>query len=236
MANLTGNQIRHTYERVVQIDPASRGSRGMLQDGFGRPLSASIKALTVSESLNVTGNTAITGSTTIQGSLTVDSSGTVLGDLTVGGTVTAQEFISEYVSSSVIYESGSTDFGDSLNDLHQRTGSWAHTGSFNTTGDLSINSTGNITQVGDYTQTGSTIRSGNTVLTGSLSHSGSSVTEGTHEVKEGVYGAFFANPQTINKNVTIPASYNSRMFGPITVAAGKTLTVEANAKLEIIDI
>jgi hypothetical protein len=230
MANLTGTRIQTTYNHVVQIDPQSTGSRGNLQDGLGNPIDANVKSLAISQSL------IVTGSTTLGSDLTVEGDGSIIGDLVVGGTVTAQEFISEYVSSSVIYESGSTDFGDSLNDLHQRTGSWSHTGSFNTTGTLSINSTGNITQVGDYTQTGSTIRSGSTTLTGSLSHSGSAVTEGTYEVKEGVYGAFFANPQTINENVTIPASYNSRLFGPITVAAGKTLTVGANAKLEITDI
>ena len=192
MANLTGNQIRHTYERVVQIDPASRGSRGMLQDGFGRPLSASIKALTVSESLNVGGNTAITGSTNIQGSLTVNSNGTVLGNLTVGGRVTAEEFITTTVSSSVIYQSGSTKFGDTIEDTHQ--------------------------------------------VTGSLLVTGSVTTVGTNESTDGEYGAFFANPQILTRNIVIPATYNSRLFGPITVAQGKTLTVGANAKLEITDI
>ena len=198
MANFTGNQIRHTYQRVVQIDPQSTGSRGTLQDGFGNPIDASIKSLTVSESL------AVTSSVSIGSDLGVSGDGTILGDLIVGGTVTAQEFFSEYVSSSVIYESGSTKFGDSLDDTHIRTGS------------VSIN--GNITS------------------TGSLNISGSSSIEGTLEIKEGSYGAFFANPQTLERSVSIPTNYNSRMFGPITVAAGKILTVGANAKLEIIDI
>ena len=236
MANFTGNQIRRTYERVVQVDPASTGNRSMLQDGFGRPISASIMSLTVSESLNVTGNTAITGSTYIQGNINVTGDGTLLGDLIVGGTVTAQEFFTEYVNSSVVYESGSTKFGDSLDDIHQRTGSWTHTGSFITSGSISIDSIGDITQVGNYTQTGNLTRNGNTTTTGSIAHSGSAVTEGTYEIKEGAFGAFFANPQVLNKSVTIPANYNSRLFGPITVGAGKILTVGANAKLEIIDI
>lgn len=236
MANFTGNQIRTTYNRVVQIDPQSTGSRGTLQDGFGNPINANIKSLIVSESLDVTGPVTITGSLGLGSDLVVSGDGTLLGDLVVGGTVTAQEFISEYVSSSVIYESGSTDFGDSLNDLHQRTGSWTHTGSFTTSGTISINSTGDITQVGNYTQTGNLTRNGNTVTNGSIAHSGSAVTEGTYEIKEGAFGAFFANPQVLNKSVTIPANYNSRLFGPITVGAGKILTVGANAKLEITDI
>jgi len=45
------------------------------------------------------------------------------GDLTVTGILTAQEFYTEFVSSSIIYESGSTKFGDSADDTHQFTGS-----------------------------------------------------------------------------------------------------------------
>ena len=44
------------------------------------------------------------------------------GDLTVAGRVTAQEFHTEFVSSSVIFESGSTQFGDSADDTHTFTG------------------------------------------------------------------------------------------------------------------
>jgi len=45
------------------------------------------------------------------------------GDLTVTGILTAQEFHTEFVSSSIIYESGSTKFGDTLDDIHEFTGS-----------------------------------------------------------------------------------------------------------------
>ena len=48
---------------------------------------------------------------------------TLTGDLTVTGTLTAQEFHTEYVSGSIIYESGSTKFGDSTDDSHDFTGS-----------------------------------------------------------------------------------------------------------------
>ena len=51
------------------------------------------------------------------------SSANVSGDLVVGGTITAQQFNTEFVSSSIIYESGSTKFGDTSDDTHQFTGS-----------------------------------------------------------------------------------------------------------------
>jgi hypothetical protein len=44
-------------------------------------------------------------------------------NLIVGGRLTAQEFYTELVSSSVIYESGSTKFGDTADDRHSFTGS-----------------------------------------------------------------------------------------------------------------
>ena len=48
---------------------------------------------------------------------------TVNGDATITGTLTAQRFNTELVSSSIIYESGSTKFGDTSDDIHSFTGS-----------------------------------------------------------------------------------------------------------------
>ena len=53
----------------------------------------------------------------------------VEGDLTVTGTVTAQEFHTEFVSASIIYESGSTKFGDTSDDIHSFSGSFRISGS-----------------------------------------------------------------------------------------------------------
>lgn len=44
-------------------------------------------------------------------------------DITVEGKITAQEYHTEYVSASIVYQSGSTKFGDSIDDIHQITGS-----------------------------------------------------------------------------------------------------------------
>jgi hypothetical protein len=52
------------------------------------------------------------------------------GDFTVTGKITAQEFHTEFVSASIIYESGSTQFGNSVDDTHEFTG----TGSFDKIG------------------------------------------------------------------------------------------------------
>jgi len=63
----------------------------------------------------------------------------VEGNITTSGSVTAQQFYTEVVSSSIIYESGSTQFGDTLDDTHKITGSFEITGSL-----LSIDSVGGV--------------------------------------------------------------------------------------------
>jgi hypothetical protein len=94
--------------------------------------------------LNSSGSQTLTGSLDILGTLNTSvysgSSAYISGDVYVGGKVTAQEFFTQYVSSSIIYQSGSTKFGDSLDDIHQRTGSMSVTGSVNIAGMLTAHS------------------------------------------------------------------------------------------------
>ena len=51
------------------------------------------------------------------------------GDAIITGIITAQEFHTEFVSASIIYQSGSTKFGDTADDTHSFTGSLNITGS-----------------------------------------------------------------------------------------------------------
>ena len=55
----------------------------------------------------------------------VDNAGntSIAGDLTVDGIITAKEFHTEFVSASIVYQSGSTQFGNSSDDTHIFTGS-----------------------------------------------------------------------------------------------------------------
>lgn len=62
----------------------------------------------------------------------------VTGSLLVTGDITAQQFNTEIISSSTIFESGSTIFGDDSNDTHQITGSLLVTGSQTITGSLNV--------------------------------------------------------------------------------------------------
>ena len=65
------------------------------------------------------------------------------GNLTVSGSVTAQQFILSSSIANIVTEtiSGSSNFGNSLDDRHVFTGSVRITGSFNTKGDLHVSGT-----------------------------------------------------------------------------------------------
>jgi len=97
MATLTGNQIKDTYYKLVQVDNGQ-----LVQNGIGSPL---------------------TGSINLSGSLHVTGSQTVGGDLTVTGDVTARSIITALTQSTVLYKSGSTQFGDDATDTHSFSGS-----------------------------------------------------------------------------------------------------------------
>ena len=90
-------------------------------------------------STSVTGDLNVTGSVTTTGNLTVN------GQATITGILTAQEFHTEFVSSSIIFTSGSTKFGDdTTTDTHE------FTGSLDITGSLSMNSY-NVTEISNDT-------------------------------------------------------------------------------------
>jgi len=74
------------------------------------------------------GTIEITGSTAITGSMTV------VGDLTVTGSLISQVFVTEITTQSIDFSQGSNEFGDTLDDSHEFTGSVDITGSFSLNG------------------------------------------------------------------------------------------------------
>ena len=111
-----------------------------------------------------------------QNHLKVTGSGYITGDLTVGGSVQAQTFHTEFVTSSIIYESGSNKFGDSTDDTHEFTGSLHILGPVTQSGNFiqvgNFESTGSITHSGSINNSGSITNQGNVVNTGNLTNTG----------------------------------------------------------------
>jgi len=77
------------------------------------------------------------------GSYATTGSNTFNGNLTVTGYIDAQELRTTYISSSILYRSGSTKFGDELTDTHAFTGSVLISGSLSVPGQNLTTGTGN---------------------------------------------------------------------------------------------
>lgn len=103
--------------------------------------------------------------------------------LIVNGTIRAEEYIVNTFSSSVIYTSGSSRFGDTISDYHTFTGSMYITGSTIQFGNINQigNSvlTGSLSISGSTTQIGNNTLIGNTILSGSVSVSGALDVQGS---------------------------------------------------------
>ena len=97
-------------------------------------------------------STGISGSIDITGSFTTTGDLTILGDATVTGTLTAQEFHTTFTSASIVFSSGSTQFGDTLDDTHNFTGSLNTSGSFSLNG-YEVNEISNDTSLTDGSAT-----------------------------------------------------------------------------------
>ena len=132
----------------------------------------------------------------------------VNGDITATGTITAQEFNTELTNVSVIYESGSTKFGDTADDIH------SFTGSFYVVGDISGSNLTTGTIHGNIIS-GSTISG--SVISGSFVGDGSGLTNVT----------LGSSPLIDGKNIQ-DFSY--------TGAAGATVAVEDDLNIENLTI
>lgn len=150
-----------TGDITVGLDTGSEHFQtGVLSLSAFRPTGSFFGANT---DLQATGSVSISGSTTIVGSATISGSLAISENLIVDGTITAQQFYTEYISSSIIYESGSTKFGDTLDDTHE------FTGSIKVSGSLTVGGV-DLVDLGLFKPTGSIYSTTNDVeVTGSFS-------------------------------------------------------------------
>ena len=102
-------------------------------------------------SLDIT-NTGVTGDWAVDGALSTTGNLIVTGNAVIQGDLTAQSFNAELVSSSILYESGSTKFGDGISDTHSMTGSLLISGSLNVNS-YNVNEISNDTSLTDSSTT-----------------------------------------------------------------------------------
>ena len=108
--------------------------------------SVTIGDIVIDDGTITTTNLNIEGSITNTGNLTVNGNAVIL------GTLTAQEIKTEFVSASILFDSGSTKFGDDVLDAHNFTGSLQTSGSFNLN-DYSVTEISNDTSLTDSSAT-----------------------------------------------------------------------------------
>tara|TARA_Y100001937_G_C7125872_1_gene334902 strand:- start:23 stop:850 length:828 start_codon:yes stop_codon:yes gene_type:complete len=111
-----------------------------------------------SNKLNIDNGTLILSGSTISGSFTQTGNQTISnnlnvnGNLSVLGTLTFEKIESELTQSYTIFKSGSTIFGDDINDIHFMTGSFLLSGSKKING-YSVNEISNDTSLSDSSAT-----------------------------------------------------------------------------------
>jgi hypothetical protein len=118
---------------------------------------------------------ATTGSNIFTGGQIIDGNLTIVGDI----------YVNNVYSSSIIYKSGSTKFGDSFDDTHRFTGSVYITGSTTQIGNNTL--IGNTVLSGSIEVSGSTnFRNHTITMTGSMFTSGSQVITGSLDINGNV--------------------------------------------------
>lgn len=109
--------------------------------------------VTIDNGSMILANGGITGSFTQTGNQNISSSLTVDGNVTIGGILTAEKVETEVSQSVTLFESGSTIFGDTLDDEHYRTGSIFLSGSLKLNGSSGMIEISNDTSLADGSAT-----------------------------------------------------------------------------------
>ena len=136
MAEGVGGGIAFGGKFVGNSDTIFGEIRGLKENGTSNNYAGALTFQTRANGANLTeqvridssGNLAV-GTSSPSAKLHVVGDGLLTGDLTVGGKVTAEEFHTEFVSSSIVFVSGSSKFGDTQDDIHNFTGSFRQSGS-----------------------------------------------------------------------------------------------------------
>jgi hypothetical protein len=188
-----------------------------------------VGTLTVSGSLYLTGSNTLevdstfihTGSSFHKGDTNID------GNLVVTGRITGEEYHNEFVSSSIVYKSGSTQFGNSLDDTHIFSGSVDIHTSLRAT---SITSSQDFKVGGDMVVEGSLIAAGITSSAGLIVSGGTSIT-GDLNVTGDITGSDIQTTTygSINDAITVVTASISSLTANVTNLTSATSSYVLNA-------
>lgn len=207
-----------------------------------------VGTLTVSGSLYLTGSNTLevdsafihTGSSFHKGDTNID------GNLVVTGRITGEEYHNEFVSSSIVYKSGSTQFGNSLDDTHIFSGSVdIHTSlratsitssqDFKVGGDMVVD--GSLTAAGITSSAGLRVTGGSSTIIGStlelddLSVSGNTTIGGDLLVSGSITGSDLRTStySSIDDAITVVTASISNLTTNVTNLTNATSSYVLNA-------
>jgi hypothetical protein len=133
-SNTTNINAIHTSTGSLNTFTSSATSRlSSIETSTG-----SLNTFTSSATTRLDNIEGVSGSYATTGSNQFKNDQVITGSLTVTGFIETQELRTTYISSSILYRSGSTKFGDELSDTHAFTGSMLISGSVTTTGNVGI--------------------------------------------------------------------------------------------------
>jgi hypothetical protein len=141
----------------------------------------------------------------------IGNSVTMTGSLIVTGFIETQELRTTYISSSILYRSGSTKFGDELGDIHSFTGSLTVSGSISVPGSGLVSGSSQITYSG-------------------LSGIPSGIISGSAQLPSGLVSGSAQVDVMSTTNIARLATTGSNTFsGNILVSKAGTTSVELNS-------
>ena len=206
----------------------------------------------------------VSGSYATTGSNQFKSDQAITGSLTVTGFIEAQELRTTYISSSILYRSGSTKFGDELTDTHAFTGSVLISGSLSVptsnlvsgSSQIDVLSTTNIARIattGSNTFVGNQVVSGSITTTneiyidngnylrfkrssGGLSIQTLGIPSGTDDVRLLTTGNFNLINGSLSNLLSITNSGTATFSNDVVIANGKFLQAARNTGGALIDI
>jgi len=130
------NSYTGTTNTIIGSLQTSTGSLNSFTSSAGSRLTSIESSTSSLNTFTSSTNGRLNSIEGVTGSYATTGSNTFNGNLTVTGYIDAQELRTTYISSSILYRSGSTKFGDELTDTHSFTGSLSVSGSISVTGSL----------------------------------------------------------------------------------------------------
>ncbi len=122
-SSITASLFRGDGSGLFNIQASSIGDIDRLKSGSAEAIISPNRGLEINVPTTISSSLGVTGSVQISQ------------NLNVAGRIQTTEFFAQYISSSIIYASGSNKFGDRTNDKQEITGSLSVSGSILVTGD-----------------------------------------------------------------------------------------------------